>query len=88
MDGVLTYTGVMSSGSIDIEGNIIVHWLMKEYGPSAGLVIAKMFGCILIFLLYKISIRNDFNCTILNIGVPLVLMVYTYIIFVWIYFLL
>lgn len=53
LDGYLTYLGVTEYNTLDIEGNLLIRYLMSHLGVEGGLIFAKALACLIIFIMYN-----------------------------------
>jgi len=83
-DGWFTYLGVKKFGTIDIEGNPIVHYVMMHMGPTWGLLFIKSVACLLILFLFVETCKNK---TYLKMYPKcLDFLVFIYVVVVWTWF--
>ena len=85
LDGLLTFWGVNFLGyGTAIEGNPFVSYLMNTFGVFNGLLIAKLFGIIMIISLHFLFQIND-KVKRLFWAYIFVTLIYTYVVGDWIY---
>jgi hypothetical protein len=82
LDGALTYYGVVTFGSLEIEGNPLIKYLMSKLGPAPALISAKTLACLLVYMLYRLV--DCSQSLITTLGIYLVTIAYLFTVIVWI----
>ena len=85
-DGILTYIGVISFGTVNVEGNYMLRYLMSSIGVIPALVSAKLIACIIIIIVYNMIRAHQVNKKMLALIVS-ILLLYSAAIIAWCYIL-
>jgi uncharacterized membrane protein len=84
LDGLLTYIGIQRAGTVDVEGNPIIHFLISRSGEDGlTLFIVKLIACIFVLFLMLVTKKDESN--VYNWLINFCVLVYTYVILTWSY---
>ena len=86
-DGALTAAGIRLYGTVDVEGNPLVKYLMIHIGPIVGLFLAKSIACILIGFVYNVVRQVGAIPPLAKGAIYLVIYCYLYAVVEWIFIL-
>lgn len=82
-DGLYTYLGVQKFGTIDVEGNPIVHYAMTHLGVAGGLLLIKAIACLFIAILYYETWKDRVHVKLFPRCLDFFIMLYSVVVWTW-----